>query len=87
VFENRALTAIYGLNRGEVTWHWRKIHNKELYVLYSPNTIRATTSRWAGKVACMGYRIGVYSVWGGGKLREGDHMEGTGGRIILKWMF
>ena len=43
-----------------------KLHNEELYDLYSsPNIIRVIKSRrmrWAGHVACMGRRRGVYSV-------------------------
>jgi hypothetical protein len=37
VFENRVLR-IYGSKRDEVTGKWRKLHNEELYYLYSsPN--------------------------------------------------
>jgi hypothetical protein len=40
VFENRVLRT-FGLKRYEVTREWRKLHNKQLYVLYSsPNIIR-----------------------------------------------
>jgi hypothetical protein len=49
-----------------VTGEWRKIHNEELNDLYSsPNTIRVIKSkkiRWAGQVASMGARRGVYRV-------------------------
>jgi len=46
-----------------------------------------TEMRWAGQVARMGARCIQCLV--GEKLTKGDHMEdpGTGGRIILKWMF
>jgi hypothetical protein len=33
VFENRVLTRIFGIY--EVTGEWRRLHNKELYALYS----------------------------------------------------
>jgi hypothetical protein len=63
VFENRVLGRILGLKRDEVTCEWRRLHNKELYALYSsPNIIRVMKSRrlrWAGHVACMGERRDV----------------------------
>ena len=49
-----------------MTWEWRKIHIEELYDLYfSPNIVRVIISRrirWAGNVAHMGERRGVYWV-------------------------
>jgi hypothetical protein len=63
VFENRVLRRIFGPKRDEVTGEWRKLHNKELYALYSsPNIIRVIKSRrqrWAGHVARMGERRGA----------------------------
>jgi hypothetical protein len=35
VFENRVLRRIFGPKRDEVTREWRKLHNEELYILYS----------------------------------------------------
>jgi len=35
VFENRVLRRIFGPKRDEATWEWRRLHNEELYVLYS----------------------------------------------------
>jgi len=50
--------------RDEVTAQWRKLHNKELNDPYfSPNIVRVIESRrmkWAGHVARMGERRGVY---------------------------
>jgi hypothetical protein len=64
VFENEVLRRIFGPKRDEVTREWRRLHNKELYALYSsPNTIRVIKSkrlRWAGHVARMGERRGAY---------------------------
>jgi hypothetical protein len=35
LFENKMLRRIYGPRRHTVTGEWRRLHNKELYVLYS----------------------------------------------------
>jgi hypothetical protein len=65
VFENRVLRRIFGPKRKE-DGSWRKLHNKELHNLYSsPNIVRVIKSRrmwWAGHVARMGERRGVYRV-------------------------
>ena len=34
VFENRVLRRIFGPERDEVTWEWRKLHNEEPDDLY-----------------------------------------------------
>ena len=39
LFEGRVLRRIFGPKRDEITWDWRKIHNKELNDLYSPNIV------------------------------------------------
>jgi hypothetical protein len=39
VFENRVLRRIFGPKRDEVTGEWRRLHNKELYALYSSTDI------------------------------------------------
>ena len=45
-FESRVLRRIFGPKRDEVTGEWRKLHNKELNVLYSsPNIVRVVKSR------------------------------------------
>jgi hypothetical protein len=50
--------------RDEVSGEWRKLHTEQLNDLYcSPNIVRRIKSRrmgWAGHVACMGERKGVY---------------------------
>jgi hypothetical protein len=47
-----------------MTGEWRRLHNKELYAVYSsPNIIRVIKSRrlrWAGHVAYMGERRVAY---------------------------
>jgi hypothetical protein len=66
VFENRVLRRIFGPTRDEVTEEWRRLHNKELYALYSsPNiipVIKLRRMRWSGNVARMGERTGAYTV-------------------------
>jgi len=66
VFESKVLRRIFGSRRDEVTGEWRKLHNEELNDLYcSPNNVRVIKSRrmrWAGHVARMGKRRGVYRV-------------------------
>jgi hypothetical protein len=58
VFENGALRRIFGPKREEVTGEWRRLHNGELYPLYtSQNIIRVIKSRrlrWTGHVARTG---------------------------------
>ena len=57
------LRRIFGPKRDKVTGSGEKLHNEELYDMYSsPNIIRVIKSRrmrWAGHVACMGERRGV----------------------------
>jgi hypothetical protein len=64
---------------------WRRLHNEELYDLYSsPNIIQVIKSKmkWAGHVARMEDRF-----WWG-DLRERDHLEelGVDGKTS-KWIF
>ena len=60
------LRRIFGLRRGEVIGEWTKLHNVELNVLYSSSNIiwviKSRGMRWAGHVARMSERRGVYSV-------------------------
>jgi len=91
VFENRVLRRMFGPKRDEVTREWRKLHNEELNDLYSsPNTFRVIKlrrMRFAGHVARMGERRGVYRILVGkpdGKRPLGRPKRG---RIILRWTF
>ena len=56
------LRRIFGPKRDEVTGECRRLHKKELYVLYSsPNIIRVINSRrirWAGHVARVKILVG-----------------------------
>jgi hypothetical protein len=64
VFENRVLRRIFGSMRDEDTGEWRRLHNKELYVLCtSPDitgVMKSRRLRWAGRVARVGKRRGSY---------------------------
>jgi hypothetical protein len=66
LFENRVLRRIFGPKRDEVTGEWRKVHNEEFHDLYcSPNNVRVIKSRrmrWAGHVAHVFEKRGVYRV-------------------------
>ena len=57
---------IFRSKKDEVTSEWRKLHDEELHDLYpSPNIIRVIKSgrmRWAGHVARVVERRGVYRV-------------------------
>jgi len=82
VLENGVLKRIVGPKKDEVTGELRKLHNEELNDLYSsPNIFRVIKSRrmrWAGHVARMGKRRGVYRVLVG--KPEGKRPHGTLGR-------
>ena len=65
MFENRVLR-IFGPKRDEIKREWKKLHNEKLNDLYSsPNifrVIKGRNIRWAGHVARIGERRGVYRV-------------------------
>ena len=66
VFENTLLWRIFGPKRDDVTVEWRKLHDEELNDLYSSpyidRVIKSRRMKWAGHVAHMGERRGVYRV-------------------------
>jgi hypothetical protein len=65
-FENRVLRRIFGSKSDEVTGEWRRLHNKELYAVYSsPNIIQVIKSRrlrWTGHVERVRENRGAYWV-------------------------
>ena len=85
MFENRVLRRIFEPKRDEGTREWRKLHNEELSDLYCSlsivRVIKSKRMRWAGHVARMRDRIGVFRVLVG-NLRDRDHLgnPGTDGR-------
>jgi hypothetical protein len=58
IFENRVLRRIFGPKRDEVIVEWRRLHNKELYALYSSldiiRVIKTRRLRTAEHIARMG---------------------------------
>jgi hypothetical protein len=65
MFEYKVLRRIFGPKRDDVTEEWWNLHSEELNNLYSsPNIVRVIKSRirWAGNVASMGERRGVYRI-------------------------
>jgi hypothetical protein len=60
------LRRIFRPQRDKVTGEWRRLHNKELYAMYSsPIIIRAIKLRrlgWAGHVARIGDSRGAYRI-------------------------
>jgi hypothetical protein len=75
----RVLRRIFGPKRDEVTGEWKKLRNEGLNDLYcSPNNFRVIKykrMRWAGHVASMGERRGVYRLLVGkpeGKETNGE---------------
>ena len=83
----KRLLRIFGPKRDEVKGKLANLHNEELNDLYcSPNIVRAIKSRikWAGHVARMEERSGVYRVLV--ENPEGNRPLGrpsVNGRIIL----
>jgi hypothetical protein len=80
---------LFGPRRGKVRGEWRKLHNEELNDLYcSRNVVRVIKSRstrWAGDVARMRERRGIYRVLT--RKPEGKRplaRPGVEGRIILR---
>jgi hypothetical protein len=65
-FKNRVLSRTFGPKRGGVRGEWRRLHNEELYALYTSRNIiwviKSRRRRWAEHGARMGERWGAYRV-------------------------
>jgi hypothetical protein len=56
VFENKRLRKNFGPKRYRMTGEWGRLHNRELYGMYSPNFIRVIkprTMKWMSDVVCV----------------------------------
>ena len=66
VFRNRVLRERFGHKRDEETGEWRRVHNEELFDLYSSTNIvqviKSRRMRWVGCVVNRGARRGTYRV-------------------------
>jgi hypothetical protein len=83
VLKNRVLRSICGPKSDEVTGEWRKLRNEELYDVYSSHNIVRIIRwrmRWAGHVARLGERRGLYR-----DLMEQLEGKRLLGRPRLRW--
>jgi L-alanine-DL-glutamate epimerase-like enolase superfamily enzyme len=74
--------------RNEITEEWRRLHNEDVYDMFSPDVMwvtRLKRTRWVGHVACTAEREISTGFWWG-NLRERDHLKDLGkeGKIILE---
>ena len=70
MFENRVLRRYLDLRGDGVTWAWGRLHDKELYDLYSSPNIWVIKSNRMRYVACMGQQQKCIQVFGGVNLPE-----------------
>jgi hypothetical protein len=74
VFECLVLRKIFGPKRDGVTGEWSRLHNEELYELYSPpniiQVVKSRRMRWAVHVA---YRVLVERLEGKRPLERPRH--------------
>ena len=66
MFENKVLRRVFGAKRDEIIREWRKLHNAELYALYSSpgiiSNLKSRRLRWAKHVARMEQSRNEYRV-------------------------
>jgi hypothetical protein len=91
VFKNRVLRRIFGHKRDEVTGEWGRLHNEELYVLYSfLNIIRVIKAKKTEMDrACSMYRgeDREYMVLLGKPEKRPLGRPRCKWKMILKWIF
>jgi hypothetical protein len=77
VFYNRVLRKIFGSKREEVTGEWRRLHNEELYDLYSSSiqVNRSRTTRGVEHVAHKGRAEIHRGFWLGDLRKKGDRKK------------
>ena len=67
MFENRVPKKIFGPKRNIIKEEWRRLHNEELYNMFSsPDVMWATKlrrKRWVGHVTCMAERTMHIGFW------------------------
>jgi hypothetical protein len=89
VFKNKVLWKIFGPKRDTVTVQWRRLHNEDLYDLYSsPNinqVFKSRRMRRTGHVVCMGNRRGVNRVLVRKTHRKSNLEDLAIGGRILQW--
>jgi hypothetical protein len=88
LFGNRVLRKIFRPKRDRVTGEWKRLHNEQLYDLYSsPNIVYVIKSRtrWAWHVARVGEKRGAYRVLVGRRiLKRPFRSTGIDRRIVLR---
>ena len=83
--EIRELKIVVGLERDEVRWEWRKLHNEELNDLYSSSNIRGIKLRrmtWVGHGARVAGEVHREFRWGNTRERVHSGNVGVDGRSI-----
>jgi len=88
VIESRIVTNLFGPKRDKVTREWRRLHNEELYGIYSSQNIiwviKSRSMRWSGHVARMGKTRGACAYRA---LVEKPKGKRPRGRLSCRWQY